>query len=157
MNKNQIEKIVEEATREILNGDVDFLQQCLGLSYYLEIFSTKSGQHQNNPLSSDSEELDYKKFNCAFFAQYDYADLETIQKEMLLKLVSWATKKELTFKQAFRLVVVHDYLCYNLSCRINLPTESPKIRFAQHYIGLIDFYDLRDLQEACEMFDLIHE
>lgn len=157
MNKNQIEKIVEEATREILNGDVDFLQQCLGLSYYLEIFSTKNGQHQNNPLSSKSEELDYKQFNCPFFKQYNYADSEAIQKEILNKLVSWSTKKELTFKQAFRLVVVHDYLCYNLSYRINLPTESPKIRFAQHYIGLIDLYDLRDLQEACEMFGLIHE
>lgn len=64
MEKEQIEKVVEKATRKILNGGVndDFLFQCLSLVCYLEEHNAED-ERADNP-----DPNDYKEIQCQFFA-----------------------------------------------------------------------------------------
>ena len=163
MEKVQIEEVVEEASRKILDGGIggaiydDFLQQCLNLVFYLENFSAEDERNENVEDPKEPDAICYKKANCVFFSQYRYEELEKIYQGMVKHLALWATKKELTHLQAFRLVVAYEYMFSYLISYMPLPEENPKIRFAQHYLELIDPYKEVNIQKGCFMFDELDE
>lgn len=158
MLDDEINNVVDKATENILHdgSDVNFLMDCMGLSQYLEDYSSEDEEDEDgNP---DSDPAGWKEVLCPFFTEYFNEDLKKIHHALKKRLEELANNMmTLSPLQAFRVVAAYDLLHYSECGIVTLTSENKKVEFAKYIWEQpwMDKYDEDMLRELCEKLELL--